>query len=514
MLASDSPGAKPISCAAMQRFDTRRPRADTPAMFNVWYLIIAAELIIVPTTIISILRSRKEPMSMLAWIFAVLLLPFLGPLLFVLMGSDRVRRKAGKRRRRVVHLIESIDREAVSRARARPADAPDDPLLPPDLAMVEQLSRRLVEIPAVAGNEVRVYGEAEETYGGLEVAIRAAREHVHLQYYIWQADETGRHFRDLVIEKAREGVECRVLLDSVGCIGLRRSFYQPMLDAGVKIGWFLPLTPFNNKRWSPHLRNHRKIAVTDCETAFVGSQNIGDEYRGRLKKLSPWYDTHMRVRGPAALFLQQVFAEDWVFATGEQLTGDEFFHPPSRPGDTTVQIVPTGPDQTAAVLGQLIFSAVSEAKSSIRIVTPYFVPDPPLRAALAHACYSGVRVQLVLPTKSDNWLVLWAGRSFYRELLDEGVEIYEYDAGMLHSKIVTIDDRWCMIGSANMDVRSFRLNFEITALIYDEKVALELSNEIEMRCARSRRVDRGEAWNRGLGGQLAEGTARLFAPLL
>jgi cardiolipin synthase len=196
------------------------------------------------------------------------------------------------------------------------------------------------------------------------------------------------------------------------------------------------------------------------------------------------------------------------------LTGEEYFCPPERPGDCVVQIVPTGPDMTADVLGHLVFSAVSSAKQSIRIATPYFVPGAALMTALQHACYRGVRVQLVLPTRSDNFLALWAGRSFYTELLSAGAEIYEFGAGMLHSKIITIDDRWCMIGSANMDVRSFRLNFEITALIFDARIAGELGLEIEMRCEQSRRVEAAEAWNRGVGGQLLEGAARLFGPLL
>lgn len=487
-------------------------------MGSLWSWFVAAEIVLVTITVVSILRRRKEPMAMLAWIFATLLLPIIGPTLYFLIGSTRVRRKASKQRRRIVHLIDSIDREARRRSleRAPTRDRPDrpEPLLPPDLSTVESIGRRLLEMPAVTGNEVRVYGEADETYGGLEVAIRAARHHVHLQYYIWQADETGAHFRDLLIEKTREGVECRVLLDSVGCLTLPRRFYQPLLDAGVRVGWFLPLAPLRRRRWSVHLRNHRKIAVMDSETSFVGSQNIGDEYRGRLKKLSPWYDTHLRIRGPATLFLQQVFAEDWVFATGEVLSGDEYFRPPVRPGDSIVQIVPTGPDQDTSVLSQLVFAAVSGATESIRIATPYFVPDPPMIAALTYACVRGVRVQLVLPTRSDNWLVLWAGRSFYAELVAAGVEIYEFDAGMLHSKIVTIDDRWCMIGSANMDVRSFRLNFEITALIYDRRTARDLSQEIDMRCQQSRRIAEAHVWNRGLTGQLMEGAARLFAPLL
>jgi cardiolipin synthase len=246
----------------------------------------------------------------------------------------------------------------------------------------------------------------------------------------------------------------------------------------------------------------------------MGSQNIGDEYRGRLRRLSPWYDTHLRVNGPAALFLQRTFAEDWLFATRENIGGEQYFPPPERPGRSVIQILPTGPDQNVSPLEQIVFAAVASARETIRITTPYFVPGPGLRMALIHASSRGVRVELVLPTRSDSLIMLWAARSFYAELVDAGVKIYEYDGGVLHSKIVTVDDRWCMVGSANMDVRSFRLNFEITALLYDQDVTRQLSESIARFCHRARIISARDVWHRRLHQQLIEGTARLLTPLL
>ena len=459
----------------------------------------------------SILRRRKEPMAMLAWILAILLTPVLGMILYVLIGSNRVRRSALRRRRRIAHLIHKMRKWAGERARIHGPDT--EPPLPDDLARIEQMGRRLGHLPATGGNEVRVWGEAEATYAALEEAIRAAERHVHLEYYSWNPDQTGRHFRDLLVQKARSGVECRVLLDAVGCWRLGKRFSRPLLEAGVQLAFFLPLRPLR-KRWSLHLRNHRKIAVMDGRVAFMGSQNIGDEYRGRLKRLSPWYDTHLRLIGPAALFLQQTFAEDWYFATREDLSSDTYFPRPDRRGSTLVQVLPTGPDQDVGVLGQIVFAAIASAERSIRIATPYFVPDEALRMALLQACFRGVRVELVLPTRSDSWLVLWAGRSFYAELLRAGVEIYEFDGGVLHSKIITVDDRWCMVGSANMDIRSFRLNFEITSLIYDKGLASELSHTIAEHCRQARAIRMRDVTGRRLHQQLLEGAARLLAPLL
>lgn len=473
-----------------------------------WFWV--AQWLLAATCIFTILRRRGEPAAMLAWIFAVVVLPVLGVALYILFGSNRVHRKARRRRRRLAHLIHVLSEQAV---RGAGSSKPLQDDLPPDLAAVEQMGRRVGGMPASGGNEVSVLQGSERTYAAIEEAIRAARHHVHLEFYIWQPDETGRRFRDLLAERAREGVECRVLLDSVGCLRLGRRFTQPWADAGVKLAFFLPLYRLP-KRWSLHLRNHRKIVVIDGAAAFIGSQNVGDEYRGRLRHLSPWYDSNVRMRGPAALFAQQVFAEDWLFATRQNLLGKDYFPTPAPVGPSVVQILPSGPDHDVNALGQLLFVAVSSAQRSITIATPYFVPDEGMRMALIHAAYRGVRVRLVLPTRSDNRLVLWAGRSYYAELLEAGVEIYEFDAGMLHAKIVTIDDRWCMVGSANMDIRSFRFNFEASALVYDPQVARGLAEDVDQHIARSTRVTLRETFHRPLPAQLGEGLARLFAPLL
>lgn len=474
-----------------------------------WFL---AHALLSLAVVVSVLRQRTEPMAMLAWILAAMALPFVGPLLYVAMGARRVSRRATRKRTRVSRKLRErgleVDPGVPSAQYAVAATLPDD------LAQIEQLGERLSHMPAAAGNSIRIYHDSNETYAALAHAISGAQRHVHLEYYIWQSDETGRQFRDLLIERARAGVECRVLLDAVGCITLTRKFTGPMTDAGVKLAFFMPLFPLRRRRWSPHLRNHRKIAVIDGDVAFMGSQNIGDEYRGRLKRLSPWLDSHVRIHGPAALYLQQIFAEDWLFSFGESLRGESYFVTPTIAGESIVQVLPSGPDSDIASLSQLVFAAVAQARREVEIATPYFVPSESLRMALLHARFRGVRVRIVLPSRSDNSLVLFAGRTFYDELIEAGVEIYEFGDGMLHSKFMTIDDRWLLIGSANMDVRSFRLNFEITAVVYDERQARTLAGVIDGYCERSRRVTRRELWNRPLHRQVLEGAARLFSPLL
>lgn len=477
---------------------------------NPGLLLLLVHGLLAIVAIVSILRRRKDPMAMLAWIFAVVVVPLLGSVLYFLMGEDRVRRRAVRKRRRVAHLLTRLSDRAARRS--EPVLGQHDTVLPVGLRPIERIGRRLADMPAVGGNAVEVYDEGKRTFAALEAAVRGARQYVHMEYYIWQADRTGAQFRDLLVEKARAGVECRVLLDAVGCLRLTRRFLRPWKQAGVKFAFFLPLEPLR-RRISPHLRNHRKITVVDGHTAFVGSQNIGDEYRG-WRRLGPWYDSNLKVVGPAALFVEQTFAEDWLFATREDLGDDRYFPEPPWAGESVVQVLPTGPDQDVSALAQLVFAAVAAAERSIRVETPYFVPHAALQQALLHAALRGVRVQLVVPTRSDALLVLWAGRSFYRELIDAGVELYEFDDGMLHAKIMTIDDRWCMLGSANMDIRSFRLNFEITALVYDAGVSARLGQLIEQHCRQSRRIRAEDMRRRPVLTELAEGAARLFAPLL
>ncbi len=454
-----------------------------------------------------VLRGRKEPVSMIAWILAISLLPVIGIVGYVLLGADRIRRRASVGRRRVAGSLQRVQAAADREVRRALPD------LPEAQRGIARIGRRLVDMPVTEGNAVRAFHDAEAIYAALAESIGQAEDHLHLQYYIWRADETGRRFRDLLIERARAGVAVRLLLDAVGCWRLSRSFLRPLRAAGVELAFFMPFAPLR-RRWSPNLRNHRKIVVVDGQVGFVGSQNIGDEYRGLRKQLSPWHDTHLRIDGPAVTGLQQTFAEDWLFATRQELSGPRYFEPVERSGTAAVQILPTGPQQQVAVLGQVMFAAISAARDSIRIVTPYFVPSASLREALKLASYRGVRVEVVVSARTDAPFVLWCARSYYGELLEAGIRLYEFDHGMLHAKTVTFDDQWAMVGSANMDVRSFRLNFEITALLYD----VEVTGRLVASCAnyrkRSRKIQASSYRARGIGYEWMEGVARLFTPLL
>ncbi len=476
-----------------------------------WTLLSVVNGLIVAAAIVSVLRRPREPQAMLAWILALLFLPIAGVLLYVLIGQPRLLRTRRRRHRRRQRIAPTLEKRVAPLRDSHGEHRPGR--IDAGLHDVVRLATRLTGCPPMRGNEVTVYHDAEKTFLALQLAIEAARSHVHFQYYIFQPDDTGRAVADLLIGKARSGVRCRVLLDAVGCWRLPGRFVRRLQSGGVAVAFYHPVIPWRG-RWHVNFRNHRKIVVVDGDVGFCGSQNIGDEYLGRRRKFGPWRDTHLRIVGPAVQQLQEVFVEDWHFATDEDLVADEYFPPPRPVGPHVVQNIPTGPDGPADVLHQVLFAAVAAARRSIDFLTPYFVPDRAIILALQAAAHRGVRVRLLVPAASDHWFVLWAGRSYYPELAAAGVEVLEYDHGMLHSKSAVVDGAWAMVGSANMDARSFRLNFELTTLLYDPELAATLQEDFNLLSRRARRVAGGDGPAWGFRQSLALGVARLASPLL
>lgn len=481
-------------------------------MFPLWFWIVfGLHEAAVIAAIIYILRWHREPRSMLSWLLAIRLMPVIGIVAFLTFSEPRRGWHRLRRRRKRRRLEAALMRKWEAFQRRNPASHPltGDPLLNEFIRLAKRLGAHM----AAPGNAVRIFHDADDTYAAIEQAIEQAESHVHLEYYIFQPDETGRAIRDRLIRKAGQGVRCRVLLDYVGCWRLPRSFIRPMRNAGIEVAFAMPVIPWHG-RWRVNYRNHRKIVIVDGRTGFTGSQNIGDEYRGRLARYGPWRDTHLMITGPCVHHLQEVFAEDWHYTTGEDLVLDPYFPLPEPAGEHVVQVLPSGPNQQIQVMHHLLFAAVSAARSSVCAVTPYFVPDTAMILALQSACYRGVRVRLVIPTTTDHPIVLFAGRSVYPELMQAGVEIYEHDATMLHSKVMVIDRSFAMVGSANMDERSFRLNFELTALLYGEPLAGQLYEDFESVAARSRRIRLRRHRQESHLRELAMGLARLASPLL
>ena len=458
-----------------------------------------------------VLLQRKPAVSTVAWMLAIVFMPYVGAVLFLLLGARRVPRKVRKKLRS-------------DRGLAPGLDDLDDVLEPFDVMKdlgrvhvhhhgVMALAARMSESPPLHANQVDVMAEVNETYDRMEEALRSARHHAHLEYYVWQPDDTGRRFRDIVAAKAREGIEVRILLDAFGSFNLDDEFLLPLEEAGVQVAWFLPLRLLWPGR-RLNLRNHRKSMIVDGRVGFTGGVNIGDEYVGRLARWGPWRDTHMRLQGPVVHQLQQVFVEDWYFATDEELTRPDYFPAPEPSGDHVAQIIASGPTRRVDVIHDIFFAAITSAQQRVLITTPYFIPTEAITTALATASRRGVDVRLLLPGRSNQRLVLHAGRSYYEELLDAGVTIYEYTAGILHAKVTVVDGRVAIVGSANMDTRSFRLNFEMDAILYGSSVASHLENIFYSDLHQAVRILPAEFRSRGLVRRLAESVARLLSPVL
>jgi cardiolipin synthase len=460
-------------------------------------------LLLVPFVL---LQPRKQPVATLAWIIAIVTLPYVGSLLFIVFGINRVARRTELRqasRRKIDRLLPGLAEYQV---------LPGETFAPQAKQLI-RLSERLTPTRPCFGNSVEVMTDTNRTLGLIEQAILSARESIHLEYYIWQPDRTGRRLRDLLIRKAAEGVRIRFLFDGVGSLFLGRKFLQPMRTAGIEIASALPGASFR-ERWSINLRNHRKIVIVDGRVGFTGGMNIGDEYIGRNPRLGYWRDTHLRLVGPVVLQLQQVFAEDWYFATGEPLTDNRLFPTPIETADQVAQVIAGGPDSDTDVFHTLYFSAINEARERITLQTSYFIPTPALMAGLEAAAYRGVRVRLMVPAFGDHAWMVTAGRGFYEPLLESGVELYEYTKGLLHAKTITVDGIWSLVGTPNFDSRSLLLNFEVALALSDPRVAQQLEEQFEVDLETAIRIDSETFRRRSQTAKVAEQVLKLFSPIL
>jgi cardiolipin synthase len=350
----------------------------------------------------------------------------------------------------------------------------------------------------------------------MERAIREARHHLHVMFYIWNNDATGQRFRDLLVERARDGVSVRLLCDAMGSPAVRGRMMDSLRASGGRVEEFHP-THLLSRRPRLNFRNHRKILVADDSVGFVGGINIGDEYTGR------WHDTAVELRGPVVDQLQEVFFDDWYYVTGEEFAGREYlgrWHEPMPPAvaddvtDATCGIVASGPHTEHNIIHDALFIAITQAQQRIYIATPYFVPERSILTALRTAVFRGVDVQIIVPAESDSRLVQWASRSYYPQLLAAGIRVFEYAPGVMHAKTAVLDDDASVVGSANMDTRSFKLNFEINCFVRSRPFCRRLADLFERDRQQSREVTAADLESRGKAALLVESLAHLLSPLL
>ncbi len=469
--------------------------------FNISWLLLDLAIIVVLIPVI--ILQRRESGATLAWILIIVLIPFLGLLAFWLFGTTRLHLRRRKRSRAEARLAPAL--QALHTPTAQQLSVTD---LPPSLL---KLAEKLDAAGAQPGNSVSLLRQGKVAFNALEAAIEQASHHIHLVYYIWQPDATGIRLRDALTRASHRGVEVRLLLDDVGSRHARLDFFQPLLAAGGFVTHFLPVNPLS-RQLTLNNRNHRKIMVVDGEVGFTGGMNVGDVYAGLGE---PWRDLHARIRGPVVLSLQEVFCQDWYHATAEDLVSAVYFPAVKASGNVCAQLLASGPaDQRWRSIHTLLFAAINLAQQRVWIETPYFVPDHPILLALQTAALRGVDVRLLLPRRSDHPLVLHAGRSFLDQLLVAGVRVFEVYDAMPHAKTVTIDSVFSTLGSANMDQRSFRLNFEANLFFYGKDVACELEQDFLTFCQQASEVTTASRQGLSKGQRLTEGVCRVLAPLL
>jgi cardiolipin synthase len=458
-----------------------------------------------------VLLRRREPGSTVAWILALVFLPGVGAALFLLFGRDRVRLPVRHKAASDKLVSSRRDPEKPLRLAPRARELALEALPSPIDRELFRVGAALAHAEPTTGNAAELLVDGDAAYDAIGRAIDAAEHHVHAEYYLVRRDATAAWFRDRLAATARRGVDVKLLLDGYGSLWVTRRWLRPLLEAGGKVAYFLParlllLQPMN-------LRNHRKIVVVDGDLAFTGGINVGDEYRGRA---APWRDTHLSLEGPAARQLAHVFAEDWSFATKEHVDAPD--DEPGRPrGDAVVSVVKSGPDidgPAREAIHRLFFAAITLARSRVYVTTPYFVPDRAIVVALQTAALRGVDVRVLLPSRSNHAFVFQAARSFYEELLEAGVALYEYGPGMIHAKTMVVDGAVSLVGSANMDLRSFRLNFEVHTVLRDPATAARLEACFEADLAVSRRIDLASFRRRPVALKVVEGAARLVSPLM
>lgn len=457
-----------------------------------------------------IFLENRNPRGTIAWMVVLAVFPILGFIFYLLFGQNY------RRQRKMYEKKAWLDEQAFSKIEGnRQINEKELNQMGDHQKNLFRLAHRLGKSPISFYTETKVLTNGDETFKAIIEAVKKANHHIHMEFYIVRDDMIGSEIKEILIEKAKAGVEVRFLYDAVGSWKLSSGYINELRKSGVKIEPFSPvrLPSLNNQI---NYRNHRKICVVDGNIGFVGGLNIGDEYLGKSEYFGFWRDTHLYVRGEAVRSLQLIFLQDWYYTTGTTLLTPIYLSPDLVEDEEFggVQLLAGGPDNDWNVIKNVFFAMITSAKKSIWIESPYFIPDDDILSALRVAALSGIDVRIILPSKPDKKLVFYASRSYYTELLEAGVKVYEYGNGFLHSKVIIVDRELASIGTSNMDMRSFHLNFEVNAFLYRTKSTETLVNDFLNDIECSKEVFLEDYNDRPILHRLHESTARLFSPLL
>lgn len=483
-----------------------------------WILVAEIVYIIVIILVCArVIYDTQSTTKTLAYLLAIVFLPFVGMIIYFSVGINYRKRKIySKKVFNNPELKKEIETRIAAISKAIFSEAQQS------VKNFQKLSTLILSqslSPITYGNEVSLLLNGENKFPSVLEDLRNAKNHIHIEYYIFDADDIGCQIIDLLIEKAKEGVAVRFIYDDFGSRQIRKKQVSRLNAAGAEAFPFykIKLIALANRL---NYRNHRKIIVIDGKIGYVGGINVSDKYINSDTKRNTvfWRDTHLRIKGPAVSSLQYVFMGDWNYCSGEQLKPDSrFFLPNESYEDTSgkiVQIAASGPDSDTPLIQQTLMQAISLAKEEILITTPYFIPGQSMLDSLTISASSGVKIKLLVPGESDSILVNFAARSYYGRLLKSGAEIYRYNKGFVHAKTIVVDKQLAMVGTANMDIRSFDLNFEVNAVVYDKELAEELANEFYNDLQYATKID-AIKWNdRKPLVQLVEKIAGLLSPMM
>ncbi|UOR11395.1 cardiolipin synthase [Halobacillus amylolyticus] len=478
--------------------------SDQP--FWIKSLALVAYLLIILSVSYVLMLENRSPYKTLLWIYAIVFFPVIGYIFFVYSGQLQVKGHLFQKKRE--------DNKTYLKDLLQQSPSTYFGKLGKEEQFISNLIKGESHFPLSFSSRTRVLKDGEETFSAMKESLKKAKEFIHMEYYTFRDDKIGTQITDILVEKARSGIEVKVIYDDVGSLKISKDALLRMEEAGVTVACFLPVKYgfFNQKI---NFRNHRKIIVIDGEAGFVGGLNIGDEYLGLDEKIGFWRDTHLMVEGEVIRSLHAIFLVDWSYLTDERLAQKNYISTPNlenNPGG--VQVVASGPDANRGIMGDLYFTMISSAKHSVWIATPYFVPNKDIRTALSMAAKKGVDVKLMVPEISDGFLTQYGTRSYFDELLDKGIDVYMYQKGFMHQKIMIVDGQYASIGTANVDFRSINLNFEVNVFLFQMDSVRQLVSYYELDIKDSEQVNQVLYKNRGLVTKTKESFARLFSPIL
>ncbi|PRO66984.1 cardiolipin synthase [Alkalicoccus urumqiensis] len=462
---------------------------------------------------IIIFIERKDATATWAWVMILFFIPFLGFVIYIFLGQNLTRRRLfdweGIRK---IGIIDILSRQ-IEQIRNPEFRFHNDNIEPyRDLIYMHLVNNDAV---LTKDNEIDIFNTGQRKFDQLIADIDAARDHIHLQYYIFRHDNLGKKLIRHLTQKAREGVKVRVLYDELGSRKLRRRHFKALTEAGGEVGVFFPSkVAMINLRLN--YRNHRKLTIIDGRTGYVGGFNVGDEYIGSSRRFGDWRDTHLRICGNAVDPMQTRFILDWNQASKSRpIAYEARYFPMKQPaGNAAVQIVSSGPDSDWEQIKNGYIKMITDARESVYIQTPYFIPDQSLLDALRIAALSGKDVRIMIPSMPDHPFIYWATLSHIGQLMNSGVSVYIYQKGFLHAKCVIADRRVSSVGTANIDLRSFRLNFEVNAFIYDHETSEKLAADFEQDMMYSDRLTPEKYARRSKMIRFKESISRLLSPIL